>query len=98
MLQFLVGGGAGNEETMSVTGGETTDDSSAADGGVDDGHDVGELGFKDRVKVCRRSESCETVALDRVSLVSCSIINSFNIRVGELGEDTNVCRVFELGT
>lgn len=80
MLQFLVGGGAGDEETMSVAGGETTDDSSAADGGVDDGHDVGELGFKDRVKVCRRCESCETVG------------------VGELGEDTNVCRVFELGT
>lgn len=98
MLQFLVGGGAGDEETMSVTSSETTDDSSAADGGVDDGHDIGELGFKDRVKVCRRSESCETVALNRVSLVSRSVTNSFNVRVGELGEDTNVCRVFELGT
>lgn len=65
---------------MSVTGGETTDDSGATDGGVDDGHDIGELGFKDRVEVCRRSESCETVG------------------VGELGEDTNVGRVFKLST
>lgn len=69
----MVGGGAGDEKTMSVTGGETTDDSSATDGGVDDGHDIGELGFKDRVEVCRRSESCETVALNRVSLVPCPI-------------------------
>lgn len=76
MLQFLVGGGAGDEETMSVTGGEATDDSSAADGGVDDGYDVGELGFKDRVKVRRRRESCETVALNRVSLQPCVLLNN----------------------
>lgn len=47
MLQFLVGGRAGDEKTMSVTGGETTNNSGATDGGVNDGHDIGELGFKD---------------------------------------------------
>lgn len=98
MLQFLVGGGAGDEKTMSVTGGETTNNSGATDGGVNDGHDIGELGFKDRVEVCRRSESREAVALNRVSHVSRPNINNIDVRVGELGEDTNVGRVFKLST
>lgn len=69
----MVGGGVGDEKIMFVIGGEMIDDLSVIDGGVDDGYDIGEFGFKDRVEVCRRSESCEIVVLNRVSFVLCLI-------------------------
>ena len=62
MLKFLVGRGGGDEETVAVPGGETSDDTGAGDGGVDDGDDVGEFGFEDRVEVCRGAQGGETVA------------------------------------
>jgi hypothetical protein len=53
MLQFLVGGRGRNEEAVSVSSGQTTDDPGPANSGVNDGDDVGELGLEDRVEVGR---------------------------------------------
>jgi hypothetical protein len=43
----LIGGGAGYEKTVTVTGGQTTDDSGSGDSGVDDRDDILELGLED---------------------------------------------------
>jgi hypothetical protein len=49
----LIGGCAGHEETVTVSSGQTPDDTSTGDGGVNDRDDVLELGLKDRVEVGR---------------------------------------------
>jgi hypothetical protein len=53
MLQFLVGRGRRYEETVTISSGQTPDDTGTGDGGVDDGNDILELGLEDRVEVCR---------------------------------------------
>jgi len=62
MLQFLVGGGGWDEETVSVSSGQTAYYTRTGDGGVDDGDDIGELGLEDGVEVGRRCERSEAVA------------------------------------
>lgn len=51
MLQFLVGGGGWDEETVSVSSGEPTDYTGSGDGGVYDRDDIGEFSLEDGVKV-----------------------------------------------
>lgn len=50
MLQFLVGGGGGDEQTFAVAGRQAPDDARAGDGAVGDGNDVLEFGFEDGVE------------------------------------------------
>jgi hypothetical protein len=49
----LISGRAGYEETVTVSSGQTPDDTSTGDGGVNDRDDVLELGLEDRVEVGR---------------------------------------------
>lgn len=65
MGELLIGRGGGDEETVSVTRGETADDTSAGDGGVHYGDDVGQLGFEDGVEVRGGGEGGEAVAKRR---------------------------------
>lgn len=62
VLEFLVGRCGGYEETVTVTSGETTDDSGSGNGGVDNGYHVLKLSLKDRVKVGGRCKGSKTVA------------------------------------
>ena len=62
VLKFLVGRGGRHEESVSVPGGQTADDARAGDGGVNNGDDIGKLGFEDRVKVRGGAQGGEAVA------------------------------------
>jgi hypothetical protein len=47
VLEFLIGCGGWDEETVTISCGESTNYSCTSNGGVDDGNNVGELGFED---------------------------------------------------
>lgn len=49
MLEFLVCGGGGEEETTLVAGCEAADYTCACDGCVDNWDNIGEFGFEDTV-------------------------------------------------
>lgn len=51
MLQLLIRRRGRYEEAMSVSGGKSTDNTGAGDGGVDDGDDVLKLRLEDGVEV-----------------------------------------------
>lgn len=59
----MIGGRAGYEETVTVSSGQTPNDTGTGDGGVNDRDDVLKLGLEDRVKVGRRCQGGETVAI-----------------------------------
>ena len=63
MLQFLVGGGCGDEETLFVSGCEAADDACAGDGAVADGDYVLEFGFEDGVEVFGGADCDEGVGV-----------------------------------
>ena len=95
MLQLLVGGGGWDEKTVSVSSGQSTDYTCTGDRGVDDGNDIGELSLEHGIEVGGGSKRGETVAAGQV----CFFVSiKMRSRVGELGEDTDIGRVFELTT
>jgi hypothetical protein len=49
VLQLLVRGRGGHQQTFAVAGGQAADDAGASDGGVADGDYALELGFEDAV-------------------------------------------------
>lgn len=51
MLEFLIGSGGGDEQTVSVSSGESTDYTCTSDGGVDDRDDIGEFSLEDGIEV-----------------------------------------------
>jgi hypothetical protein len=61
MLEFLIGGGARDKETVTVPSAESTDNTGSGDGGVDDGDDVLKFSFKNGVEVGGGGEGGETV-------------------------------------
>ena len=69
---------------------------------MDNGDDVRKLGLKDRVKVGRAGDGGQTVSASSASLGLWFLCDGEgggpDVRVGELGEDTDVGRVLELGT
>lgn len=63
MLQLLVGGGRWHQQTLSVSGGQATDDVGAGDGAVADWDDVLELGLEDGVEVLGSADGDESVGV-----------------------------------
>lgn len=63
VLQLLVRGRGGDEETFAVAGGEAADDAGACDGSADGGDDVLKLGLEDGVEVLGGAESDEGVGV-----------------------------------
>lgn len=61
MLQFLIGGCGRDQQAMSVTRRQSSDNPSARDRRMNDRHDILQFGFKDRVKVGGRGECCQAV-------------------------------------
>ena len=63
MLEFLIGGDGGDDQTVLVAGNEAADGAGFTDGGVDDGDVIGELLFEDRVEVLRGTEGAKAVGV-----------------------------------
>ena len=67
MLKFLVGGGGGYEQTVSVANGEAADETSAGNRAVDDRDDIRELGLKGGVEVGTAADSDKAVGVGETS-------------------------------
>ena len=63
VLELLVGGDGGEEETVAVARGEAPNDAGSPDGGVDHGDVTGELGLEDAVEVLGGAHGDETVGV-----------------------------------
>ena len=63
MLEFLIGGAGGDEQTFAVPGREAADDAGSGDGASRDGDGVGEFGFEDGVEVFGGAERGEAVGV-----------------------------------
>jgi hypothetical protein len=51
MIQFLIGGGIGDEQSSDIANRGATDKATACNGSVQDGNVISELGFQDGIKV-----------------------------------------------
>ena len=56
MLEFLIGGDGGDDQTVLVAGNEAADGAGFTNGGMNDGDVVSELLFEDGVEVLRSTE------------------------------------------
>lgn len=61
VLQLLVGGGTGHEETVPVASGETSNNPRSSNGSVHDRNDVRQFALKDAVKVLGATDGNEAV-------------------------------------
>jgi hypothetical protein len=63
VLEFLISGGARQQETLSISCGEASNDFGSSDGSVDYGDYTGEFTFKDTVKVFRSADRYKAVGV-----------------------------------
>lgn len=94
MLELLVGGGGWDEETLAVSGGQTTDDVGSCDRGVANWDHVLELGLEDGVEVLGSADGDESVGVgeggedtDPEMVLACLLIGLFAFIVDGIAYD-----------